>query len=186
MVLDESMPLFVCITRLVYQKGPRLIVAAIRYALERGCACILLGSPPEPAYEHDFERLRDDYAEDPLLHLHFNYNEQLAHQLYAAGNFFLIPSIFEPCGLTQLISFRYGTLPLARKTGGLTDSIQHEKTGLLFEEPSRASLCDAVDRAIEIYQDLPKYQQMITNAMSEDFSWRTSTKKYIELYKKIS
>ena len=116
----------------------------------------------------------------------FVFDERLASQIYAGSDFFLIPSKFEPCGLIQMIAMRYGTLPIARATGGLKDSIKDNVDGFLFEKYSSYDLEKKLNQAINIWKkDKPRYKQMVKTAMNKDFSWNVSAKKYIELYKKL-
>jgi starch synthase len=97
---------------------------------------------------------------------------------------FFMPSRYEPCGLGQLISYKYGTVPIVRKTGGLADSVQDEVTGFVFEEYTSTALHDAVKRAVEAYSDKKKWKKLVQKVMTLDYSWDSSAKKYIDLYKK--
>ncbi|MBM4141088.1 MAG: glycosyltransferase, partial [Nitrospira sp.] len=117
------------------------------------------------------------------------FEESLAHLIYAGSDFFLMPSKYEPCGLGQLIAMRYGSIPIARKTGGLADAIQDydslrsKGTGFLFSDYTPSAMLDAIKRALCVYTDRDKMQKMMITAMKTDFSWTGSAKRYIELYR---
>ncbi|MCH9613209.1 MAG: Glycogen synthase [Chlamydiia bacterium] len=163
-------PLIAIISRLAPQKGPEYILEAIDFFLERGCAIALLGEPT-PETRHSFETL----PKHPHLFTHFTFDNALAHQTFAAADYILIPSNFEPCGLTQMIGMRYGAIPIARATGGLKDTIKHTVNGYLFHD--HEDFLQTLEHALT----LPT-QEMIKTAMLEDHSWKTSAQKYLELY----
>ncbi|MBI2119250.1 MAG: glycogen synthase [Elusimicrobia bacterium] len=123
--------------------------------------------------------------------VHFNFSPELAHKIYAGSDFFLMPSEFEPCGLSQMISMKYGTIPIATPTGGLLDSIKEwdpaskEGNGLLAKEISNEAIETEVLRAAAIYKNKKEWGQLVKNAMKEDFSWRASAKKYAELFENV-
>ena len=122
------------------------------------------------------------------IFVHIGFEERLAHLIYAGSDFFLMPSQYEPCGLGQLIAMKYGTVPIARKTGGLADTIQdydhltHTGTGFLFTDYTPYALQDAVKRAICVFTDKINMGKMICDVMKNNFSWSRSTDKYLELY----
>ncbi|MFZ2196719.1 MAG: glycosyltransferase, partial [Thermodesulfovibrionales bacterium] len=130
------------------------------------------------------------------VYVRIGFDEALAHLIYAGSDFFLMPSQYEPCGLGQLIAMRYGTVPIARKTGGLADTIQdydhmkHTGTGFLFNDYTPYALQNAVKRAICVFSDKTNMKNMAREVMKNNFSWSRSTDKYIELYmlarKKVS
>jgi starch synthase len=113
------------------------------------------------------------------------YDEELSHQVYAAADLFVMPSLFEPCGLAQLISLRYGTLPLVRATGGLKETIFQEKNGFLFEEPTKEALNGCIKHALNFYRT-PYWYKMRQQAMEENHGWERSIQGYLALYKKIT
>jgi len=119
------------------------------------------------------------------------FDDRLARLIYAGSDFFLIPSRYEPCGLTQMYSLRYGTIPIVRSTGGLKDSIQEfdperlEGNGFLFQEYEPKSLLAALDRALSFYQRQPFWSKLKDNAFCSDFSWEKAAANYHELYLKI-
>jgi starch synthase len=119
------------------------------------------------------------------------YDEVMAHKLYAAGDIFIMPSLYEPCGLSQMIEMRYGNIPVARATGGLQDSIINyhadpdNATGFLFTEKTYQGLVSALNSAILVYRDKPTWAKLMQNAMRADFSWNASAQNYLELYRDL-
>lgn len=179
-------PLFIAITRLVSHKGPDLILHAIKYIQRLGGQFILLSDFIEKKYIKEFTELQLQTKNHPDISLCLFFKESLAHLLYAAADFIVIPSYIEPCGLTQMISSRYGTIPIARKTGGLSDSLEHGKTGILFPDVTYKSLEKAIDRAFILYEKQTKnFENMISNAITKNFSWSIGASKYEQLYKKF-
>ena len=178
-------PLFIAITRLVSHKGPNLLLHAIKYIERLGGQFILLSDFIEQKYIKKFTELQLQTKNNPHISLCLFFEEALAHLLYAAADFIIIPSYVEPCGLTQMISSRYGTIAIARKTGGLSDSLEHRKTGILFSETSYANLEEAIDFALLLYEQKTKtLEEMIFNAMTKNFSWSAGAAAYEALYKK--
>ena len=110
---------------------------------------------------------------------------KLAQQIYAGADFFLMPSLFEPCGLGQLIAMRYGTIPLVRQTGGLADTVKNNKTGLVFKKYSQPDLGKALAKALRLYKNKAKMKKTIRVDMAQNFSWYTSAKLYLQLYNKL-
>lgn len=189
-------PLVVGISRLVQQKGVELIKHAILNAHKKGMQCVILGTAPEPHVHEEFVNLAKKYEYDADIRIILVQEEHLAHKLYAASDIFLMPSLFEPCGLTQLIALKYGSIPVVRKTGGLVDTVFdvdysgrpfEETNGFSFDNPDTQGLDSALDRAINLWKNDPKrWQSLILQAMNYDFSWNESSKLYIDVYKKIS
>ena len=184
-------PFFVVVSRLTYQKGVDLITDAMRRLLERGYPCFVLGSG-EWNYE---QRLNDLQRQFPdLMGVYIGYNDALAHQLYASGDFFLMPSLFEPCGIGQMIAERYANLPIVRMTGGLNDSVENynginvnEANGYHFFDHSIEAFMGAVNWAIENFEKRFKnvHLNLMQNAMKTNHSWAKSAKEYLSLYKKL-
>ena len=110
----------------------------------------------------------------------------LAQQIYAGSDLFLMPSRFEPCGLGQLIAMRYGSIPLARRTGGLADTVVPGQTGFLFDEASPEALVEAYDEALKVFRAKPRWRALQTRAMLADHSWDASAREYEELYERLS
>lgn len=166
------------ITRLDPQKGPDLIRAGLHHTLKTGNQFILLGTPSTPAMQKQFETLQEEYKDNPNVHFHFKFDHELGHQLYAAADLILIPSIFEPCGLTQMLAMRYGAIPIVRKTGGLADTVTEGKTGFVFEKPEAQELTRALDRAFT-YEN---WDGLVKNVLNQDYSWTASAQEYIKVY----
>ncbi|MED6192878.1 putative starch synthase 4, chloroplastic/amyloplastic [Stylosanthes scabra] len=189
---DDRRPLVGCITRLVPQKGVHLIRHAIYRTLELGGQFVLLGSSPVSQIQREFEGIADQFQNHDHARLILKYDESLSHAIYAASDMFIIPSIFEPCGLTQMISMRYGAIPIARKTGGLNDSVfdvdddtipPQFRNGYTFLTANEQGFNGALERAFNLYINNPeRWKQLVQNDMNIDFSWDTSAAQYEELY----
>ncbi len=191
----EPRPLIGCVTRLVPQKGPHLIEHAIEYTLEKGGAFILLGSTTLPEMNQHFYALQQRYASNPYAHIILSHQEDLVHLIFAGCDLFLIPSIYEPCGLTQLIALKYGTIPIVRKTGGLADTIldvdepllnENEGNGYLFKDPTEEALEHTLNRALQTWlNDQDLWRKLMIRAMQQDFSWHHSAQYYLDLYQQL-
>ncbi len=184
---EEKRPWIGNITRLVPQKGPELIEAGLCKTLELGGTFLLLGSSPIASIQNHFETLKKELFTESAF-FHFDYNEPLAHQIYAALDFILVPSHFEPCGLTQLIAMRYGTIPIVRKTGGLQDTvfdIENNKkgNGIVFEKATQEETTRAIERAFLLFQtQREKRRELIQRGMRIDFSWKKPAQEYLKIY----
>nr|MCR5184596.1 glycosyltransferase [Bacilli bacterium] len=150
---------------------------------------IMLGSG-EYRYEQEMERLRAKYPYNIAVYI--GYNDELAHQIYASSDFFLMPSLFEPCGLGQMIAQRYGALPIVRYTGGLKDSVigydgtnEEKANGFGFTNFNYEAFREVVMFTLEVYENLPLRKQLVKNAMKLDNSWAKSAKEYLSLYKYV-
>lgn len=179
---DEVCPIVVAITRLVPQKGPELIKAALLRTLEWGGQFVLLGSALDEKTHGHFYNLKRKLAGSRHVHLELSYNEELSHLVFGGGDLFLVPSIFEPCGLTQLIAMRYGTVPLVRETGGLADTVFDGKNGFTFGPPTAEAIGETIDRALPIW-NTPKWEKLIESGMKEDYSWDKPAEQYLKIYK---
>jgi len=182
---DLGQPVVGVISRLVYQKGIDLIVASLEEIFSRDVLLVVLGTG-DPAYSG---ALREAEAKYPTrLAVHLEYNEELAHLIVAGSDALLIPSRFEPCGLNQLYGLRYGTIPVARRTGGLADTIQDyapetdQGWGFLFDSFDTDGLVGALDEALAVYNDSERWKALMKRAMGLDFSWNVSAEKYKQLY----
>jgi starch synthase len=194
--LEESeKPLVSIVSRLERQKGVDLMRHAIRYSLETGCQMVLLGSASEPWIDTLFRDLKREMEGSPDCHLELGYDEALAHQIYAGADLIVVPSVFEPCGLTQLIAMRYGTVPVVRRVGGLGDTVfdaNHsdkafeERNGFLFDALTPQGLESALGRAIALWFDHPEYfRQLRLNGMHTDNSWTGPAGQYLDIYERI-
>ncbi len=189
----KNRPWIGAITRLVEQKGPELIEAALIETQRVGGTFILLGSSPTPKIQARFENLSAKYGGKSAL-FHFEYDEALAHQIYAGLDFLVLPSRYEPCGLSQMIAMHYGTIPIARATGGHIDTIfdcedpkipDKKKNGFLFPHYIASSEIETMGRAIRFFREKPaSIQFLIKNGMGIDWSWEKPAQEYVRIYKK--
>ncbi|MEX2534724.1 MAG: glycogen/starch synthase [Trueperaceae bacterium] len=174
--LDPQRPLLGVVSRLAQQKGIDVLLQTAPKLREQGWSLFVLGTG-ESALEQQLREL----AQGGVLSAELDYDESLAHLVYAGSDALAIPSRFEPCGLSQLIAMRYGTLPLARATGGLRDTISHRQTGFLFSQLNPRALATAAQEAHACYGS-PAWATMMSAAMDQDFSWTRSALSYEELY----
>lgn len=182
-------PVFGLVSRLTWQKGIDLIVSNVSYLVSRGAKIIILGSG-EYDLEQKFQHLRDAYPND--VGIYIGYNDTLAHKVYAGSDFFLMPSLFEPCGIGQIIAQRYGSLPIVRETGGLVDTVvgynfhnDETATGVSFLDYDPVRLGEACNVALEIfYGDKNRFNKLRKNALKLDRSWKNSMDKYLDIYRK--
>jgi starch synthase len=178
----KDTPLFGVIARLANQKGLDLIHTVAEGILHRGGQIALLGTG-DKALEAAF---RDLGALHPgRVAAVIGYDEGLAHRIEAGSDIFLMPSRFEPCGLNQLYSLRYGTVPIVHATGGLKDTVEDGVTGFVFHEPTAHALWLAIERALHAYADAKRWQRMMRAGMSRDFSWEKSAREYAALYRGV-
>ncbi len=182
---DEDAMLFGMVSRLSDQKGLDILVPALPEMLDEKSQMVLLGTGDQRYHEMlaDIHKRYDNAA--VLL----KYDEVLAHRIYAAVDAFLMPSRFEPCGLSQLISLKYGTIPIVRATGGLSDTIDDhtadpdEGNGFVFEDYSGSALIGAFKRALAVYAEPEKWTELMERGMAQDFSWKNSARHYVDIYR---
>lgn len=183
--LCSDAPLLSMVTRMTPQKGFDLILPALDDIMDRGCSFVLLGTG-EARYE-DFMREAETRYPGRLRAV-LAYDEELAHRIYAASDLFLMPSRFEPCGISQMLAMRYGALPIVRETGGLRDTVTPYNrytgsgTGFSFARFDCSDMLDALDRALEIYAAPENFDALVHSAMSADFSFTASAFEYGRLY----
>ncbi len=189
--VNPEFPLLGSITRLTEQKGIDLVVKILPHLLAEGAQFVILGSG-DKKLEQTLVTLARQYPQQVSVTI--GYNETLSHRIEAAADIFLMPSRFEPCGLNQMYSMRYGTLPIVRRTGGLADTVvavtpltidQHSATGFVFEQESAQALLQTVQNALVLYRYRELWQQLQGNAMRRDFSWQRSASAYLELYQRL-
>jgi len=182
-----KMPMFSMITRLVEQKGLDILSVIMDELLSMDIQLVVLGTG-EGRYENMFKHYAWRYPTKVSANIRFN--ADLAQQLYAASDIFMMPSVYEPCGLGQLFAMRYGTIPLVRRTGGLADTVAHfnretgEGNGFSFEDYVASGLMWAIRQALELY-DTPHWDTIIRNAMSGNYSWNLAAKQYVDMYNEI-
>jgi glycogen synthase (ADP-glucose) len=181
-------PLVAIISRLTQQKGFDLIEYMMPELMDLDIQLIILGTG-EQRYENHFRWAQSRYP--GRVSANICYDPVLAQRIYAGSDMFLMPSLFEPCGLSQLFSMRYGTVPIVRETGGLKDTVvpynkyTGEGTGFTFANYNAHEMKDAVVRAIETYRDREKWRKLVISCMSQDFSWERSAREYMQLYNMI-
>ncbi len=181
---DEACPLVCAVTRLVPQKGPELIKAALLKTLEWGGQFVLLGSASDELTHAHFYNLKRKLYGSKHVHFELTFSEELSHLVFAASDLFLMPSLFEPCGLTQQIAMRYGTLPIARATGGLKDTVIEHHNGFLFSAPTAEGIHAALDHALGTWYHHPQqWRLLVENGMRTDFSWNNPADQYLRLYR---
>lgn len=186
--VDRNIPMFGMITRLAEQKGADFVADIIDKLLNMKAQFVLLGTG-DIKYHVIFEKIAKKYP--ALASISLKFDAVLAQKIYASSDFFFIPSRYEPCGLSQMISFRYGTAPVVRQTGGLKDTVQEfdpgtgKGTGFTFIEPKSEDLFSAVKKSLMVYKDKPLWMSLIKYLMGLDYSWEASAKEYINLYNRI-
>ena len=186
-ITDAKLPVFGMVGRLSAQKGLDLVAESMDEMVSLGANVVILGRG-------------DDHYQDLLVDIaarhrgkvfvKIGFEEPLAHLIYAGSDFFLMPSRYEPCGLGQLIALKYGSIPVARRTGGLVDTVDDynhlfsKGTGFLFSDYTPSAMQDAVKRALCVFADRARLNNMVSGAMEADFSWGRSAEEYLLLYKR--
>jgi starch synthase len=187
----EGVPVLGLIARLSDQKGLDLIAESMDHILKSGAQLVVLGSG-DKKYEEFFAKQQKKHPEQVGVHIGFHDN--FAHKVEAGADMFLMPSRYEPCGLNQMYSMRYGTVPVVRATGGLADTVidpeqatrKHPATGFVFEKYDAKAFMKALDRAFTMYKkDREQWRKLQISGMTRDFSWYRSAQKYAELYEKV-
>jgi starch synthase len=185
-----SKPLFIFIGRFTSQKGVDLLIDSLEEIALNDCNIAILGDG-EIQYQEKIKEIVDRYDN---IHFEFKYNEVLSHQMYASADFLLMPSLFEPCGLNQMIAMSYGAIPIVHKVGGLKDTVNDYKLfdkesnkayGILFDEALSDSLIYSFNEALVLYSTKKDYNKIVKHNMLCDFSWKNSAKLYDKLYKQL-
>jgi len=189
---NAAAPVLGLVARLAYQKGIDLVISAAKGFLDLGCQIAILGDG-EPKYHHELRVLQEKNPDRVGLHLGFN--EALAHKIEAGSDLFLMPSRYEPCGLNQMYSQKYGTPPVVRATGGLADTVVNateenlkadRATGFSFDADTPSALYDTVKWALELYRTRPAdFRKVVSRAMAQDWSWDRSAAEYEALYRRL-
>lgn len=193
---DEDKPIIAYIGRLDDQKGVHLVHHAIYYALHRNAQFVLLGSATESGINSWFWHEKNFLNNNPNVHLELGFNEELSHLIYAGADMIVVPSNFEPCGLTQMIGLRYGTVPIVRGVGGLVNTVfdrdydnyhpQDERNGYVFFQTDFTALESAMDRAIGLWNYYPdEFEKLQVQGMEYDYSWNHPGTNYIQVYEHI-
>ena len=190
--LRQDCPLLGFVGRLVEQKGLELMLPVIEKLLDGAAQIVILGRG-ELRYEEALQALASRWPDS--LSVVLAYDETLAHRIEAAADIFLMPSLFEPCGLNQLYSLRYGTLPVVRAVGGLADTVadaseqslkEGTATGFVFAPPQPGDFLETTHRAIALWHNQTVWRAVQRVAMTQDFSWQRSAERYLELYRSVS
>jgi starch synthase len=173
-----------------------MIRHALLRTLELGGQFVLLGTAPTQELHDDFYKLKIFYNGNSNVHIELEHHENIAHLIFAAADMFIMPSLFEPCGLTQLIAMRYGAVPIVRKTGGLADTVfdidysdkpLSQRNGYVFEYPDALGVDSALDRAFRDWSnDEEKWKNVVLNGLRMDFSWAASAQEYLKIYERLS
>lgn len=195
MLRDGSRPIVSYVGRLDTQKGLHLIRHSIFYSLQQGAQFVLLGSGSEHGINEDFWHLRQRLNDNPDCHLEIGYDEELAHLIYAGSDLLVMPSLYEPCGLTQMIALRYGTVPVVRAVGGLRDTVfdwdhsdlpRHLRNGFVFEHPDHVGIESALSRAIGLWRnERGLFRGLAAQGMAYDYSWNRPGRHYLDVYEFI-
>jgi starch synthase len=187
--LGRRVPLLGMVTRLTVQKGIDLLFESLpRVFANRNLRAVVLGSG-ESRYEEFFTALQRAHRGQIVFHR--GYSEKLAHLIEAASDMFLMPSLYEPCGLNQMYSLKYGTVPIVRRTGGLADSVQlydpdtGTGTGIVFDDYNPQAATWAINAAIDLYQNRAAWTRIMLNGMAQDFSWEKQGAQYVDLYSRL-
>ncbi len=191
----EFKPIISYVGRLDYQKGVHLIRHGIFYALQHGAQFVLLGVGLEQRINEEFWHLKRHLNDSPDCHLEIGFNEELSHLIYAGSDMIIMPSLYEPCGLTQMIALEYGTVPIVRAVGGLVDTVfdrdysskpPEERNGYVFHEAEVAGLESAMSRAIGLWYAYPdEFRKLVINGMKYDYSWNYPGQHYLNIYEYI-
>ena len=193
LLADNEKPIVAFVGRLDPQKGLDLVRHALFYSFNHRAQFVLLGSSPERDINSYFWELKRHLNDSPDCHIEVGFDEGLAHLIYAGADMIVVPSLFEPCGLTQLISMKYGTVPIVREVGGLADTVfdkdhahhkaLHERNGYVFRDYNNEGLESALSRAIDCYYQFPDhFRELINNAMRYDYSWKYPGQHYLNIY----
>lgn len=179
---DPEAPLLAMVSRMDVQKGVDLAFTALKSMKKVNFQAIILGTG-DPKLEEAAQSLHNLFPEKIKIELRFD--ARLARQIYAGSDMLLMPSRYEPCGLSQMIAMRYGCVPVVRAAGGLNDTVKHGETGFVFDKAHHMSLIGAVKAGIKIYSDRERWQKIQRAGMAQDFSWENSAKQYLELYQSL-
>jgi len=193
---DEEKPIVAYIGRLDQQKGMHLVHHGIYYALHRNAQFVLLGSATEPGINNWFWHEKTFLNSNPDVHIELGFNEELSHLIYAGADLIIVPSNYEPCGLTQMIGLKYGTVPVVRGVGGLVNTVfdrdyddahpVEERNGYLFFQSDNQALESAMDRAIGLWYYYPEeFEKLILQGMKYDYSWNHPGTDYLSIYEYI-
>src|SRR5690606_35759124 len=187
--LDENVPLLAFTGRFALEKGADLLPGVIQQLLTtyKGKLNVIVLGCGDPDIQGAIQKLSQQYQKQ--LAVIFGYKEKLSHQIYASADFLIMPSRVEPCGLNQFYAMRYGTIPIVRAIGGLKDTVidltKKNANGILFDEVTLRNMVQAVKRGLKLYEDSDLFNKLQRENMKLDYSWKSSTRKYIQLYENL-
>jgi starch synthase len=194
-IRDDFKPIVSFIGRLDEQKGIHLIRHALFYSISHGAQFVLLGTSPDQRITRDFIALQSRFSGNPDCKIELAFDEELSHLIYAGSDLFIVPSMYEPCGLTQMIALRYGTVPIVRSVGGLVNTVfdrdyseklPAERNGFTFQHTEDRAIESALYRALDLWYNHPEdFRALMLSGMRYNFSWEVSGGKYQEIYEKI-
>lgn len=179
---DPTVPLLAMVSRMDIQKGVDLVFASLKSMKSVNFQAVILGTG-DPKLEEAALKLQTAFPEK--IKVETRYDAGLARQIYAGSDMFLMPSRYEPCGLSQMIAMRYGCVPIVRAAGGLNDTVKHGETGFVFEKVHHMSLSATIKSAIKVFGDREKWSKIQRAGMAQDFSWQNSAKQYLALYQSM-
>ena len=185
---DPAKPIIGIVSRLTEQKGLDLVLEAREELLKKDLQLVVLGTG-DTKYHSKLQKMKDAHPDKMALFLKFD--DALAHTIEAGADMFLMPSRFEPCGLNQLYSLRYGTLPIVHNVGGLADTVvdtltnSSKGTGFTFDDYSKKAMLSAIDNALELFQNEKEWTRIVKRAMKQEFSWKSSAEEYAKVYTKM-
>ncbi len=182
LALDPKVPLLAMVSRMDIQKGVDLAFTALKSMKSLNFQAIILGTG-DPKLEESAMNLQKAFPDK--IKVETRYDAGLARQIYAGSDMLLMPSRYEPCGLSQMIAMRYGCVPVVRAAGGLNDTVKNGETGFVFEKIHHMSLMASIKSAIKVYGDKEKWQKIQRAGMAQDFSWQNSAKQYLALYQSL-
>lgn len=192
LIRKDYKPIVAYVGRLDAQKGIHLIKHAIYYCLAHNAQFVLLGTSPDGAINQQFWHIKNQLNNNQDCHLELSFDEDVSHLIYAGADMVIVPSLYEPCGLAQMIALRYGTVPVVRSVGGLVDTVfdkdhsykpLHERNGYMFDHSDNAALESALSRAISCWYGFPDHwRNLMQNGMRCDFSWNNPGQKYLSIY----
>jgi starch synthase len=180
LAVDKNVPVLGIVSRLAQQKGLDILVEGLSDLLQMNVQLVILGAG-DLKYQEALREIAQKFPRAVSLNLKFD--DPLAHKIYAGSDIFLMPSKYEPCGLGQLISLRYGTIPVVFRTGGLADTI-NKNNGFIFSQYTKTELLKAINKAVAAFKNKKKWSSLVNHAMECNFSWKVSADKYVQLYAK--
>jgi starch synthase len=181
--VNEKIPLFAFVGRLIEQKGVSLLTEILPNFEYLNCEIVILGTGDE-YFQKELFKIAEKHFDK--ISVNFVFSEEFSREIYAGADFFLMPSLYEPCGISQLISMRYGTIPIVREVGGLKDTVDNE-TGFIFKNFSKTEFFDKILKALELYSiNKNTFKNMQLTCMRRNFSWENSASEYFKIYKELT